>query len=289
MLLLNYNFARRIHFLQPKHYIMETKKSPEAAMRGKNIFYFLIGLNLVLLCVWLLFGVKGSQTEMKEEVVDVTDPGSPPVIIIDEIPEVVPEPEDVPLPEPEPEIIEFEEVEHVEEPQPELPAQDDVPVIPTIGNYKKPSGDVMLKVREMQDKAASTPDTERIPEAVSPNKVAVMAVYPGCEKHEGNKAKLVACMGDELSKDLLKHLNKDYPDTDKDLVTARLDFHVNTKGEIVNIEPRGDKEFTLQAKQALEKVAERMKKSGKMIKPAKMTDDSPAILKFQSNVSLKKD
>ena len=87
---------------------------------------------------------------------------------------------------------------------------------------------------------------------------------------------------------MLKYLDKDYPNTNKEMLKVQLRFKVDTEGEITDIEPVGDKEFQLQAKRALEKVNENLKKTGKRIEPARMTDDSKAILKFQSNVVLEK-
>lgn len=269
---------------------MKPKKTEKASLKGRNIFYFLIGLNLVLLGVWMLFGIQTMASDFKE-VVSVEkinyDP-SKMYVVEKEIPEEkLPEPEEIPLPEPDIDLTDLVEVDEPLDKQPDLTPIDEPKITDITTTPVNPPRNVIKNFEKLKNDAENV--KEVVLEPVSANVVTTMAIYPGCEKFEGDKRALVNCFSSELGKDILQYLNTEFPDTKKDKVAVQLEFNVNTKGEIVDIVPaRGDEEFKLQAKEALEKVAKKLKRKGKLIVPAKMKDDSKAILKFQRGVVLEK-
>lgn len=236
----------------------------------------------------MLFGMQTISSDFKEVVINEkpkTDAAD--VFVIEkELPKEVEPIVDEPLLEPEiPE--EIKEVDVPLETPPEIitPIKKP-PKLISSDHVKKPNADI--NVTHLIESAEKV-NEERELKPMSPNVVRTMAIYPGCEAHKGDKRALVNCFSQELGKDILKNLDRDFPETQKDKVAVLLEFHVNTQGEIVNIEPtRGDDEFKSQAKEALEKVAQKMKKRGKLIVPAKMSDESLAILKFQRSVVLEK-
>ena len=266
---------------------MEIKKSTKGSMKGKQTLYFLIGLNLALAAVWLLFGMQymPSEAEKSKIVVDIPDDSG---IIVDILeppkPEIEIKPEEIPLPEPEIELHEIEEVEQpIEETTEYKPIDEFAPTNTFFGDKKH---DININVKDLQEKAQKLQDGREL-KPLNPHEVDKMAVYPGCEKFQ-TKKELVKCFGDELSKDILSYLDKEFPNVDQDRVAVQLQFNINTNGEIVDIVPVGDKSFQLQAMQALEKVNDRMLRKGKKIIPARMTDNTNAIMKFKNNVVLER-
>ena len=128
-------------------------------------------------------------------------------------------------------------------------------------------------------------------DAVTVNRVSEMAIYPGCDEFEGNKRELIKCMGDKLSRDVMMFLDTDYPITvesiDKDMLARKIQFEINTEGEIVNISaPQGDKAFEEQALSAYVKLAEYLKSENKYLVPAKMENGSPVKLIFSTSIVL---
>lgn len=267
---------------------MNAKKTKEASLEGRSVFYFLIGLNLVLLGVWMLFGMQTINSDFVE-VVEVRKEKEAEVIPVYEIEEKIPEYKE-PEPEiekiPEPELIDIEEVkEPLEEPV-ELKEPERIPFDVPIGKTTKPKQDFDLTA--LKEKAeALKEETTLAP--MSPTRVDQMAIYPGCEKYEGQKRALMKCFSEKLSADMIKYLDTEYPDVDKDMVQVQLEFLVDTKGEIVDVNPvRGDNEFKPQAKEALEKVAQRLKRKNKKITPAKMNTGEEVLLQFKNTVKLKR-
>ena len=119
------------------------------------------------------------------------------------------------------------------------------------------------------------------------NRVQNMAVYPGCEKHRGDKRALIQCFGDQLTRDILRYLDTEFPNIDKERVAVQLEFHVSTTGEIINVNPRaGDDIFKPEAKRALERAAQNLKQRNRKIEPATMANGDKATLIFQNNVIL---
>ncbi len=102
------------------------------------------------------------------------------------------------------------------------------------------------------------------------NKVVEIPVYPGCEDFIGDKSELIACLSDNLDRDILDVLDTEFPNVNKDWVEVDLEFYINWQGLITDIRAvDGDNEFKVQAVSALRKVADDMKKSGIRIEPAK--------------------
>ena len=123
---------------------------------------------------------------------------------------------------------------------------------------------------------------------VTVNRVAEMAIYPGCEEFKGDKRNLVRCFAKKLDKDIEKYAKPKFPkNIYKKYVGARVEFNINTNGEIISVKPRhGDVEFRAEAKRVIEKVAERLKKNKQKIIPAKYDDGDDAILIFTHSIKL---
>lgn len=268
---------------------MEVKKTDKASLKGNNILYFLAGLNVVLLVVLLLFNFKQTEKQVVvEEAPEVTPPTTAMIIEIPEpeTPPPPPPPSNEPPPPPPPQIpTEIEETPEPVPPPPIAKQEIKVPDVPTgpvnTGPVKK------VDLSSLQKKADSGPKEERVTEPVTVNRVQDMAVYPGCEKYRGNKRELIKCFGQELQNDILRYLDTEFPNTDKKQVAVQLEFHVTPEGYISNITPkRGDDVFKPQAKEALERAADYLKRKGKKIEPAKMADGTKATLIFNNSVVL---
>ena len=267
---------------------MEVKKSKQKSLNKNRTLYFLLGLNFVLLGVYGLFEIQNSieSVEQKEiTLVQTTPPTS--ILIAERSEEEQPLPEiDEPLPPPPLIPQDIEETEETIELTPIENQEVKRPSLPNVTSIKSPD---KINIDDLFDKVQAAPKEERVPDPVPVSKVTNMAVYPGCEAYEGKKRELVRCFGDNLSKDLIKFLNTEYPETSKPRVQVQLEFHINTEGEIVNINAkRGDEEFMPQAMRALENVSKYLNKSNKKIKPATMDGDKEVTLIFQNNVILQK-
>lgn len=102
------------------------------------------------------------------------------------------------------------------------------------------------------------------------NKVVEVPVYPGCEDFIGDKSELIACLSENLDRDILDVLDTEFPKVNKDWVEVDLEFYINWQGLITDIRAvDGDNEFKVQAVSALRQVADDLKKSGIRIEPAK--------------------
>ena len=268
---------------------MEVKKTDKADLKGNNMLYFLGGLNLVLLLVWGLFNFQSVPEEVKfveaPPIVESTE-----AILIEipepETPPPPPPPENEPPPPPPPQIP--QEIIQTPEPVPPPPIAEQKHTPPPINTGPPSTGPVKkIDLGNIQKKAEAAPKEERVAEPVTVNRVKDMAIYPGCEKFRGNKRELIKCFGDELTKDILRYLDTEFPDVKKDKVAVQLEFHVSTDGRIVDINPKaGDDVFKPEAKRALQKAADNLVSKGKKIEPATMADGTKAILIFQNNVIL---
>lgn len=265
---------------------MEVKKTNKASLKDNNMLYFLGGLNVVLLVIWGLFSYKQTQKEIViEEPVEIVETTE--AILIDipepETPPPPPPPSNEPPPPPPPEVPQVIEETPEEVEVPDIaPQEKKLPQVQT-SNATGPIKKVDLS--GLKGKANETKE-ERVNEPVTINRVAEMAVYPGCEKKKG-KNQLKKCFGEKLGRDVIRFLDAEYPDTDKPAVKVQLEFIVNTDGYIEKIVPkRGDEIFKGESKRAMRKVAEYLKRKGKKIKPAKMADGSDAPLIFHQVVAL---
>ena len=111
-----------------------------------------------------------------------------------------------------------------------------------------------------------------------------MAVYPGCEKEASKgKQQAIDCMSKRIQNDLVDELADFAEIAERDGITnavAKLNFQINTQGQIVKISPQGDAKLGPEAKKALERITQKQQRRGKTIKPAESDDGRPAILNF---------
>ena len=265
---------------------MEIKKSKQKSLNKNRTLYFLLGLNLVLLGIFGLFSLQNSVEPLAQEE-SILIKNTPPLsVLIAERPV-----DDQPLPAldealPPPPLVP-QDIEETLEPTEPAPLEDQKiikPNLPEVVSIKSPD---KIRLDDLFDKVQEAPKEERILDPLPVSKVTNMAVYPGCEAYEGNKRELVRCFGDNLSKDLMKFLDTEYPKTSKPRVQVQLEFHIDTDGEIVNINAkRGDEEFKPQAMRAMENVSKYLIKSNKKIQPATLDGDKKVTLIFQNNVIL---
>lgn len=115
--------------------------------------------------------------------------------------------------------------------------------------------------------------------------VSEMAIYPGCEKFVGNNKKLQDCMASNLNKELgiqLSEFNDKARNENIDVAVAKLKFVVDVNGRIVQIKALngGNESLSQEAQKAMEQISERLKQKNKIIKPAKLSDGTPANLIF---------
>lgn len=136
------------------------------------------------------------------------------------------------------------------------------------------------------DKGTTTNTTAEPRKAITASKAKVMAVYPGCEKEakKGNEA-LTKCMSDKLSAALSYNMDDYAAIAERENVSAaaaKMQFIVNRNGEITEIKSANGSDATLgkEAKKALEKINQDLKRKGNKIKPAKFEDGSDADLIF---------
>lgn len=269
---------------------MEVKKSDKANIDKNSLLYLLLGVNVALGLILLLFNYKQyDSVPIVQEEPEVVEAATEAVLIEIPEPELPPPPPpkaDEPPPPPPPVVP--QEIEETPEPVPPPPIKDqNEPTPPVIPTTTKTTGPVAKVNLDNLKKKTKKTDEGRETAPVTVNRVAKMAVYPGCEKVQGDKRKSMACFGEKLGKDILRYLDTEFPDVDKPAVAVQLEFHVDKKGYITNITPkRGDNEFKPEAKRALEKTAEYLRRKNKLIKPAEMSDGSKAILIFTQPVKL---
>ncbi len=265
---------------------MEVKKSKQKSLNKNRTLYFLLGLNLVLLGIYGLFGIQNAIEPVEQQEVILVQNTPPTNIILAERPieeDILPA-IDEPLPPP---PLVPQDIEETIEPIESTPLEHQELIRPNLPDRAKIKSPDKISIDDLFDKVQETPKEERITDPLPVNRVTHMAVYPGCETYEGQKRELVRCFGDNLSKDLIKFLDTEYPETSKPRVQVQLEFHINTDGEIININAkRGDEEFMPQAKRALEHVSKYLIKSNKKIKPATLDGDKKVTLIFQNNVIL---
>ncbi|MDO5655117.1 MAG: hypothetical protein Q4G27_03140 [Flavobacteriaceae bacterium] len=268
---------------------MEVKKTDKASLKGNNTLYFLGGLNLVLLIVWGLFSYTQAPEKIEiappQEIVETTE-----AVLIEipepETPPPPPPPADEPPPPPPPAVP--QEIIETPEPVPPPPIAEQKHTPPPIQTGPVATGPVKkVDLSGLKTKTEEAPKEERVTEPVTVNRVRDMAVYPGCEKKKGDKRELVNCFSEMFSKDILRFLDPEFPNVNKERVSVQLEFVVNTDGYIEKINPiRGDEIFKPEAKRALERAAEDLRRKNRRIEPAKMADGSKAPLIFQNNVVL---
>lgn len=129
------------------------------------------------------------------------------------------------------------------------------------------------------------------PERIRATQAKVMAVYPGCEKEisKGNDA-LTKCMSDRLSRDLSDELQNFGSIAERQNIQkamAKMQFVVNTNGEITSIKPLSgsQKELSVESQKALERINQRMVRRGKTIQAAQSQNGQNANLIFSIPVN----
>lgn len=271
---------------------MEVKKSQKANVQKLSMLYFLIGLNVVLAVILLTFNYKhyDAPLEVEEEIAEVEAPTEAVLIEIPEPKTPPPPPPKADEPPPPPPPVVPQEIEQSPKPVPPPPIQDqNTPTPPKINLAPSHSTGEVKKVdlSALKQKTQETPKEERVVQTVTVNRVSEMAVYPGCEKYRGEKRELIKCFGEKLGGDIMKYLNTEFPDVNKEAVSVRLEFHVDENGYITNINPKfGDDVFKPEAKRALEKTAEYLRRKGQIIEPAKMSNGDKVKLIFTQDVKL---
>ncbi len=268
---------------------MELKKSNSVNQNRFVGLLFLIGLNITLLLVYIIFQWNKDITIVKKDRIYTPPTTNQNIYIVNEpeIAEVLPE--EVKLPEP---TLPDEEIILVEETQKPVESKVLKPIdkikLPVVdfGNNKGNSPRLTLeKLREEAKNVKEAPPAEPLPA----NAVDIMAIYPGCEKFSRNNKKLIQCFADKLGQDIRKNLDEEYPNAamSQPNVKVRLLFNVSTTGEIVNIKPvAGDEVFKPQAKEALEQTIKGLEKKNKKIKPAKMLSGEKASIIFSTVIGL---
>ncbi|MBS7333334.1 MAG: hypothetical protein KIG88_07045 [Weeksellaceae bacterium] len=262
------------------------------------------GLIVLLMVGGILFSVSdlggGKNNEDISVEVDLSQIDIPEV---EEPEEVEPEPE----PEPEPEQRYQEETAQVkvimpepkaepkrEETVPEVKAMEDkdLGLVDREGPKSTTQTGGANEVNTNKEAPKETPRTENpstgtkpaAPATVTARSATVMAVYPGCEKDAAKgKQQAIDCMSKRMQADLVDELADFAEIAERDGITsavAKLNFQINTQGQIVKISPQGDAKLGPEAKKALERITAKQQRRGKTIKPAESDDGRPAILNF---------
>lgn len=118
-----------------------------------------------------------------------------------------------------------------------------------------------------------------------PRDVTQMAVFPGCEKHAGNKKKLESCLSEQLQKELgnqLTDFNEIANRQGINEAVAKVNFVIDKSGKIIEVKTvkGGNVELSKESKEALERISKRLIQKGKYIQPAKFEDGTPVNLMF---------
>lgn len=115
--------------------------------------------------------------------------------------------------------------------------------------------------------------------------ISDMALFPGCEKAGPGKKELQECMSAALERELNVQLEDFRQKAHEDGLTSartRLYFIVDKSGRITNIRAHesGNDILGVEARKALNRIADRLYKRKKYIKPAKLDDGTPVNLNF---------
>lgn len=115
--------------------------------------------------------------------------------------------------------------------------------------------------------------------------VARIPVFPGCEKAGNSKEDLAACMSAALQRELNTQLGDFGEIAHRENITsakAKLQFIIDKSGKIVQINAvkGGNTELSKEAKDALERISNRLVQKGKFIKPASLSDGTVVNMVF---------
>lgn len=191
---------------------MEIKKNKKIDTRRKSLTFLLLGLNIPLLGVILLFNHK-SDKEYAEIVASPDIPTydySPPTYIYNMTPQnketnPTTPPKSEPIIE---DLVDIETTTDIKNPVPKIETNSDTSDNnPTSPDYDVDQNPVKQTTTILP---APTPPSknEFIDEPVHTVKtIHYFPIYPGCQKHEGNNEKLFECMSEKMSKDLFNYIN----------------------------------------------------------------------------------
>ena len=197
---------------------MESKKSPKADLSNRSVFFFQVGMIVMLLAVYLAINHKtyeksdfdigklNMDDEFEEEVpiTEILNPPPPP-----------------PPPPPAPEVIEVvEDEEEIEE--------------TIIESTETNIEEEIVEVEEVED-VEEEEEIADVPFAVIEN----VPIYPGCERSRGNAAKK-KCMSEKIMKFVQKKFNTDLAGdlglSGRQRISVA--FKIDKNGNVVNVRAR---------------------------------------------------
>jgi len=221
------------------------------------------------------------ETVVDITLTDVTQPEIP-----EELPPPPPPPED---PEPEPEVATVKVV--MPEPKPEPKVEETVPEIKEMENkligLENKEGEESTSIKSQTKPKSEGTGTKPAPVGnFTARQVSQMAVFPGCERHKGDKNKLQQCLAQKLSDELSDQL-ADYAEVMNDrgetTAVAKLQFVIDKSGRIIQVQAMkgGSVDLGKESEKALERIATRLSTRNKNIEPAKLEDGSAVNMVFQ--------
>ena len=195
---------------------MKPKKNPKSDLRKRSIYFFQIGLILILFLAWRAIEMKTYPDEIdvgQLSVDELLDEDVP----ITEIQNTPPPPP--PPPPPAPEVIEVvEDEEEVEE---------------TIIESTETTQEEIVEVEEVEE--AVEEEIADVPFAVIEN----VPIFPGCE-NEGSNAAKKACMSEKVTKFVNRKFDKELG-SDLGLSGVQriyVAFKIDRSGNITNVRAR---------------------------------------------------
>lgn len=263
---------------------------------------FLVGILIIGLVTAGIYTYNAvfTKKDKVETVVDINlENVDEPIIEEEEIPEDTPPP---PPPPPEPEVAQVNAV--IPEPKEDVkievpPAKQDDMKDKQISNVDK-EGE---KTTTIVSKPKEPEGTGTVPAPPAPpapvgnftaRQVKDMAIFPGCEKFKGDKAKLTQCMSQKLNEELADQL-ADFSDRMSDRgessAVAKVRFVIDKSGKIIQVQAlQGgaggvNAELGRESERALKTIATRLASRGKIIAPAKLEDGSNVNLQFDLPVT----
>jgi periplasmic protein TonB len=195
---------------------MELKKNPKAELSNRSMFFFQLGMILMLFFAWQAIEWKTYDRSLARDILNVSDE------LEEEIPitQPVTPPPPPPPPPPAPEVIEvIEDEKEVEE----------TIIESTETNQKKDIAEIEEIVEVVDEEIAD------VPFAVIEN----VPVYPGCENEKGNNAKK-KCMSEQIQKFVQKKFNTELAN-DLGLEGRQrisVQFKIDKNGNVVDVRAR---------------------------------------------------
>ncbi len=263
---------------------MELKKTKEADLTNRSGLYFLIGLNVVLLLVFLFLEFSRKEVEAPEVVVMPPPPETEEVIITERVFDEPPPPIEAPAP---PEIpVEVEPIDNeveIKEPEKIVNLDDQrPPPTPSTSGQAKPKAPP-AKPKPAQQ---APPPQDDVDDEVDVRTATKAMVYPGCEKYEGDNRQLYKCFNDEFSRDLAQYIDPNFELDKGEKRKVALSFKIDKNGNLELTGTNGygaESSFVDNASQAFRSLASKMERRnnrGKGIKPAEGSNGKAAVMKY---------